>query len=400
MIDCLDVFLRAGLVTTESRERLAALRAADAIPRNDDGVTIQVGFGKFGEAEYLAHEGVPVVEEPNKRLREIEAPIEEFANVHSNTPPESQRLAEALPHMRRLYTALRSSKADGVHEKQADYAWGSLAEACVAITKMENLRCHKEAGEFARTVLLEASRNREPTIDSDDADERFVDPIWGKPAARIDAARGLMAILRHPSCENPEVLAAVERLSVDSAPSVRYQIAIWLLVRYVCDPDWTWRMIERMAGDRSPGVLRGLVREPLRRLRYEDPARVAKITIGIWKTAANTLGREKLVNSCTDVLASLFVWGRDTAASAVIDGFADDPVAHLGEVAHLVRRFRKILVTGATDLPDPDAGRCPQAKLELLSARRAGKWRLSSVEERNAKGIPIMSRENSPLKNR
>ena len=343
------------LVTSESREHLSALRAADAVPRNDDGVTIRAGSRKFGEAEYLAHEGVPVEEEPNKRLREIEAPIKEFANTHANKPPESRELAEALPDMRRLYTALRSSKAAGVHEKQEDYAWGSLAEACAAIAKMGDLRCHEEASAFVRTVLLEASRNRVPTIDSDDADERFVDPAWGKPAARIDAAGGLMAILRHPFCESPDVLAAVERLSVDSAPSVRYQIAIWLLVRHVRDPDWTWRMIERMARDRSPGVLRGLVEEPLHRLRYEDPARVARITIGIWQAAADVPKREKLVNSCADVLVGLFVWGRDAAASDVIDGFADDPVAHLREATHLVRGFREVLVTGATDPPDPDA---------------------------------------------
>ena len=239
-------------------------------PNNED-VTIQVESRRFGEAEYLAHEGVPVEEEPNKRLREIAAPIKEFANTHANKPPESGELAEALPDMRRLYTALRSSEADGVHEKQADYAWGSLAEACAAIAKMEDLHCHEEASAFVRTALLEASRNRVPIINSEDADERFVDHGWGKPAARIDAAEGLMAILQHPSCEHPEVLAAVERLSVDPAPSVRYQIAIWLLVRYVRDPDWTWRMIERMAQDRSPGVLRGLAEGPLYRLEVRRP---------------------------------------------------------------------------------------------------------------------------------
>lgn len=353
LLGCLP---ESGLVTSEAQEHLSALRAVDEIPRNDDGVSIQVGSRKFGEAEYLAHEGVPVEDAPNKRLRELlEAPIKEFANGHANKPPESQELAEALPYLRQLYTALRSSKADGVHEKQADHAWGSLAEACCAIAKMGDLRCDEEAGAFVRTVLLEASRNRVPTIDSDDADERFVDPIWGKPAARIDAAEGLMAILQHPSCENPDVLAAVERLSVDSAPSVRYQIAIWLLVRYVRDPDWTWSMIERMARDRSPGVLRGLVEGPLNRLKFRDPARVAGITIGIRETAADVPEREKLVNSCADVLVYLFVWGRDTAASDIIDGLADDPLAHLREVTHLVRRFREFLVSSETDPPDPDA---------------------------------------------
>ena len=79
--------------------------------------------------------------------------------------------------MGRLHAALRSSETDGVHEKQADYAWGTLAEGCAAIAKMGDLRCDEEEGAFARTVLLEASENRVPTVERD-ADERFVDPVW------------------------------------------------------------------------------------------------------------------------------------------------------------------------------------------------------------------------------
>ena len=303
-----------------------------------------------GEVEFLADEGVPVEEEPNKRLRELEVPVKKFANVHLNEVPESQELAEVLPHMRRLHTALRSSEADGVHEKQADYAWGSLAEASAAIAKIEGLCCHEEAGAFVRTVLLEASGNRVPAFDSD-ADERFLEASWGKPAARIDAAAGLMTILQHPSCEDPDVLAAVERLVVDPAPCVRWQIASRLLVRYPHDSDWTWRMIERMARDRSPGVLRGLVKGPLSSLKFEEPARVARITIGIQEAVADA---RELANSCGNILADLFVWGRDEAASAVIDGLADNPVAHLEKVTHLVQGFREILVSGAIDPRDPE----------------------------------------------
>ena len=339
-----------GLVTSESREHLSALRAAGTVPLSEEVATFPLYSREAGEVEFLADEGVPVEEEPNKRLRELEVPVKKFANVHLNEVPESQELAEVLPHMRRLHTALRSSEADGVHEKQADYAWGSLAEASAAIAKIEGLCCHEEAGAFVRTVLLEASGNRVPAFDSD-ADERFLEASWGKPAARIDAAAGLMTILQHPSCEDPDVLAAVERLVVDPAPCVRWQIASRLLVRYPHDSDWTWRMIERMARDRSPGVLRGLVKGPLSSLKFEEPARVARITIGIQEAVADA---RELANSCGNILADLFVWGRDEAASAVIDGLADNPVAHLEKVTHLVQGFREILVSGAIDPRDPE----------------------------------------------
>ena len=342
-----------GLVTSEAREHLSTLRAAGAVPRNEDDVPIQFFSREYGEVDVLADLGVPVEEEPNKRIREREVPVKEFAKAHLNEVPEYQEVADALSHIRRLYAALQSSEGDGVHQEQADYAWGTLADASAAIAKMEGLSCHEEAGAFVRSVLLEASENRVPAVGSD-ADERFVEARWGKPAARIDAAAGLMTILQHSSCEDPDVLAAVERLVVDPAPCVRFQIASRLQVRHAHDPDWTWRMIGRMAHDRSPGVLLGLVVGPLNSLRFQEPARVAKITIGIRQAVAGVPDKKKLRNACTSILAGLFVRGTDEDASAVIDGLADDPVAHLAEVTHLVPSFREILVTGEVDPPDPE----------------------------------------------
>ncbi|MDE2763174.1 MAG: hypothetical protein OXK74_10370 [Gemmatimonadota bacterium] len=351
MLGCLP---GEGLVTAESRTRMSELNAADAIPENEDGITFQFGTQAVDEAELLAEEGVPVDEEPNRRVRALERPVTDFADAHLNEAPESRRLAEVFPHLTELNSALRSSEADGVHERQADVAWGSLAAACAAIAKMETLRCHEDEGAFVRTVLLEASTNRAPTV-AIDADERFVDPSWGSPAARVEAAAGLMRILRHPSCDDSDVVAAIERLIADPAPSVRYQVASRLMVRYADDPEWTCRMMEQMARDRSIGVLRGLVERSLCFLKAKEPERASRIAIGIRQAVADKPDRKKLTNSCADVLLGLFVWGRDDTACAVIDGIADDPVAHLEEVGHLLHSFRDILVAGPVDPCDPEA---------------------------------------------
>ncbi len=283
-----------GLVTVEARTHLYALRAADAIPGNEDGLTSQFGTRAVHEVELLAEQGVPVDAEPNRRLQDLERPVKDFADAHLNEVPESHSLAEVFPHLTELHTALRSSEADGIHEKQADSAWGSLAKACAAIAKMEALNCQDEEGAFVRAVLLETSKNRVPTVDGD-ADERFVEPTWGSPAARIEAAAGLVTILRHPSCDDSDVLAAVERLIVDPAPCVRYQIACRLMYPYARDPEWTWRMIERLARDPSIGVMRGLVRT-LSFLRFREPKRVASSTIGIMQAVADAPNRKKLSN--------------------------------------------------------------------------------------------------------
>ncbi len=382
-----------GLVTTDALELLAVMRATCSVPRNEDNVTSRWSRHEFDETEFLASQGVPVDDEPNKRLQKLGGKAREFVEACQNRVPECQELAEIFPHLKGLYIALCSAETDGVHEFQEDSAWGELAEACVAIARMEDLRQHEEVVPFVRTVLLEASRNRLP-YGGRDADAHFVKPMWAKPAARVDAAAGLITLLRYSSCEDSDILVAVERLGGDPAPSVRWQIAHRLLVRYARDPGWTWRMIEQMSLDRSPGVLRGLVEGPLRSLSFNEPERVAKITIGIRQAVADAPNLEKLVNSCTSILVKLFVWGRDESASAVIEKLTDDPIAHLEEVAHLVLLFRELLVVGVIDPPNSEADAARQRSWSfllrvtrrLVAEFRRGVERIGDVQHRAKEG--------------
>ncbi len=343
LLGCLP---RNTVATSEARTLLSALRAADAVPPNKPDFDFEVTSSRFGEKDQLAEMGVPVDAGPNRRVRELAAPAKEFAGTFSNETPGEEALADVLPHMRRLHVALATADSDGVHERQSEYAWGHLAGACASIAKMKDLRCDEDAGAFVRDVLLEASWNEVPSVESD-ADRRFVEPHWGGPAARIEAASGLSRILGSPACDDSGVLDAVERLAADPAPSVRYQVAVRLLSRYAADPEWTWRMVEQMAGDRSIGVKRGLVEGPVYSLRGADPARAAKIAIDIRRSVAGVSEGGEVSKSCLGIMRDLFLSGMDDAASAVIEGIADDPVRHLDEVEYLVRGFDEVLVAGA-----------------------------------------------------
>lgn len=355
------------LVTSETRAHLSALDAADAVPRNEDGFILQHGSPALGESDTPANDGVPVEECPTI-LRELEASVKKFANT-SNVR-ESEEVAAVLSNMRRLYAALQS-------EKNIDYAWISLAKACAAIANVESLSCHEEAGAFVRTVLLEASWHRVPSVETDAVDS-FTESSWSS-SVRVDAAVGIMTILRHPSGGDEDLLAAIKRLANDPVSSVRRQIARQLSNRYPRDPDWTWTMIERMAHDRSLQVLAGLVEGPLNSLKFEDPERVANTTIEIQKAVEDAPNRKQIANSCVEILADLFAWDRNAVASAVIDRLAEDPVAHLGEVRYLVAYFRKFLVTGNVNLPDPDVDtsrdRCWRFLLRVTRRSVAEFWR-------------------------
>lgn len=342
-----------ALATSETAALVSDLRASDGVPPNDPDFEVTVTSGPFGEEEYLTEMGVPVDSVPNKRLREIEAPVKEFARTFSNEIPSDEALANVLPNLKRLHAALATADSDGVHERQAEHARGHLAGACASIAKMEDLRCQEDTGGFVRTVLVEASLGEVPAVDGD-AGRRFVDPSWGSPDARIEAASGLTAVSRHATCDDSDVLDAVQRLACDPSPAVRFQVAQRLMYRYGRDPEWTWRMVERMAGDRSIGVKRGLVDGPVHSLRRVDPARAAKVAIDIRQSVAGVSDGKKLTRSCLGILRDLFVWGKDESASAVIEGIADDPVHHLDEVDYLVRGFHDVLVAGAIAPPDSE----------------------------------------------
>ena len=103
------------------------------------------------------------------------------------------------------------------------------------------------------------------------------------------------------------------------------------------------------------------------------------------QAVADAPNRKKLSNSCVEVLVGLFVWGRDDAASAVIDAIVDDPVAHLEEVSHLVHSFRDIDPRGSR------SRRGPPAKLALPCCASRREQRLNSGAEWNRKVTLIVS---------
>lgn len=360
-------------VTVEARDRLAALRAEDAVPPNDDDhPRFEVFSGIFDEEEYLAEQGVPVAEAPNRRIRELEGPVARFGSEHLNSIPPTDAIQRILPKLRALREALRSADADGVHPKQAGHAWGTLADACAAVVKVKDFRCNEEAGAFVREVLLEASRHSDPE-GREEADEEFIDPRWGSPAARIDAAEGLANLAFSPSCINQQVLDALDRLMDDPVPAVRFQIAVRLHGLYSHAPDRCWRMIEYMvAREQSPGVLVGLLQYPLFALRFVDSDRIAWCVSRIYERVADGPGSKKVRNGCVNVLANLHIVRGHMASTRIIEDISDHLLDHLEEAPHLIK-VRNVLVDGPVDGGDPAAeGRRQRAMDLVLRVTQAG----------------------------
>ena len=341
-------------VTEDAGLRLATLRAEDAIPEQDDDRPFFEVFSRtFDEEEYLAEEGVPVEEPPNRRIRELETPVALFASIHRNSVADSRAVLNVLPDLKALREALASADADGVHPYQAAHAWGTLAEACSAVAAADVVDDSSE--EFAREVLLAASRHPDPKP-SPDADIQFVDPHWGKPAVRIDSAEGLLALAARSPDGCTETSAALEALMADPVPSVRFQLAIALHRLYGNAPDRCWSMLEsRVNREVSPGVASGLLQGPLFALRFVDPDRVVTLTRELYVRFDECPGSKEVRNAAVDLLANLHVALGHAEAGTIIAAIPRDLLDHLEEAAHLVPGFREALVLGPADGSDPDA---------------------------------------------
>lgn len=344
-------------VTAEAKELIDELASKESFPPNDPPFQITTSWGKpYGEKEYLAEGGVPVEADPNQRIQALEAPIKEFAKDHSNKSPSLEETMELFPHLQKLADAVMKADGEGVHPKQRDYAWGCLAEACAKIAASGSVNCDSELGIFIRQVLLQAAENADPVYDPT-LDRQFDEgPSWGKPAPRIDAAEGLMFVAKIPSCVNDNVFNAIERLSRDPVPAVRYHVVNYLTTLYQTQPELMWRIVDRFSREeQSRGVLQGLIAYSLNRLSGVYGDRVADITKIIFDRVTGDGPDKKVRGLCSALFTGLYLWQEQKLSFETLVQFAKSPLDFLEEAQQIITTIDGLITHGSVALPDPKA---------------------------------------------
>jgi len=278
LLGCLDL---NAIVNDDARSMLSSLIAHNAVPDNKPPVQFSVYSKQFNEEDHLAELGVPVDDPVNIRIRELEAPIKAF-NI-AGGEVELEGVNKILPALRSLKAALSTAISDGAHSEQVDWGWGILTTACARCCTATGLECDRGPGKFIRFILLEASIHDEPQpgpLHVSGFEER---PAWGGNLPRIEAAQALPLLARFVNCADEEVLEAINILSRDPVPEVRYQIATRINYLGENAPDFMWEIIERLVRDEvSRGVLQGLLNGPFSWLSSVDPNRIARLSIDIW----------------------------------------------------------------------------------------------------------------------
>jgi hypothetical protein len=365
LLGCLEP---ASLVTADARRRREQLRTAGSIPKNEPPFRFESFSGPYGERDYLADEGVDVDAEANRRLQELEAPIISFSEKHLNSAPTLGDVTAVARHLRELRDAISGAIGQGAHQRQREYARGVFFQACARMAQCADLPDEPPILEFVQAALLEASADPDPAPDPE-ADAAFDSrQAWGGRSIRIGAAQGLMHLTARPGAVSSEIVAAIQRLSRDPVPAVRYQIVSYLPVLFGTDRGRAWSIAEWIAQeDLSSGVLRGLLASPLRTFLRYDPSRVASLTRHVLSRTGSLGEPAPLRDDCITLLSLAYVWYGDSPSADALFAAADTSDPSEGTLRSALFSIRSALTYGPID---PAKAAADAARKRALSVYR------------------------------
>lgn len=375
------------LVTEEAKAIIAHLEAEDNVPSNEP---LNRGGGVISRAytdeDYLKDQGVPIEEEQNRHVLNLSQPAKTFAAKHQNASPSSEEVAAVMPHLRSLYKALTTAEADGVHQRQRDTGWGDLADACAAVVKAEDWSCEREDGEFIKAVLLEASLYHEPTPSPENYDHFDEHPSWGAPAARVDAAEGVVILASNQSCIDDNLLAAIERLALhDPVPAVRFQVAIRLNTLYHTAPELMWRLLDNISREEERrGILQFLLNGPLRTLAPYHPDRITEFTRNIFERTHDGAGAKEVRKRCAAIFVGLYLWQGQEICGDFINRIADDPEKYIDEAHEIIFDLRGWLNLGLGDTSKAEHEKVRIGSFRLVERiLRTTREHINALEKKN-----------------
>lgn len=240
------------LKTAEAREITNNMKA-DYRSRLDEPIfAISGGVTEFTEDDWLELRGAAPKRPENQSLLKYSEPLNAFIEDWLNKEPTPERISRILPVARGLWEEL--NKPVAAEPAVYSTAWTNLA-SCVGAMSKGIKDPQSDEFQFCRSVLLRCAIHESPKPDPE-FDSGFNSPCWS-PAPRNEAASGLVILATHGP--DPEILTAIERLSQDQVPSVRYLTLRHLLILYRQSPETFWKIVEeRSKNEQNRVVLKAL----------------------------------------------------------------------------------------------------------------------------------------------
>lgn len=375
------------LMTEEARKQLMALQAADAVPPNERPVRLQRMHARDEESEEvrLEREGIELDRPENRRVFDLSERLKALDALPENVVPAAEVLRDSSKAVADLDEALRVASVSAALRAEALDRLAAASDRIAAWGPPD-----ADAVRTIRRTLLAATKctSPEPYVDHASFDEL---PSWGYPAARISAASGLCALAFGEEAIDAETHDAIERMSTDPAPAVRFQVA----QRVAClnrDPVRMWRVIEQMAAaDESRGVLTALV-HGLSDVAAMDLARTSRNLSTLLSRGRTGPGAKRLRESATALLAALYMDRDEANARSAILAIATDPAAEDAEPLPAMTRSR----LGRPSDADANSGAIRARAWSLLSGLAdAAAPMFLSLEQRLRSGERVSEEERA-----
>ena len=338
---------RNHLRVPESQAILASLDSAGGPPPNDPLIgPVTLTTGPYEESDWLAEQGVQIDAPAVGDLMQMWEPLKSIAQLNGPLPEDQVETITNVVDA--LYGRLRAGSTEA-DPRAISAAHGHLAMAARKLAESENLDCTTERGRLVRNVLLYEANADSPTTEPDTEEqfERF--PSWGSPAARVDAAQGLLLLLLRSNCANEEVMATIDRLAGDNHPAVRLPIAVDAALVTRLSDERAWElMATRAATEENAAVLASLLGS-IGRMRAFSVHRARQL-------AFNVLARtDKVRKEAIGLLVVLFVVDGDQEAQRYVEGTVLNPRSLSGQLSalyELPHRLRLIIDGALTSSRD------------------------------------------------
>lgn len=311
------------LQNPEAGERLEEMIAARDVPENTEaGIITEWGSREFTERDHLRELGVDVDAEVNAQLYDLSRPVHEFASKYLNESAPAEEVSEVAPMLGHLWDAIRGADEHGeADQHQLTSAVGRAAECADALARSEIEDCTHPALVLACEILIVAAEHEIPKHDPDHDEQFDKHPCWGSPAPRVEAAQGLVYLAAKDGCpEREQILAAIDALSQDRAPEVRYQVALRLGRLGRADPELAGAIAERIAsGDPSRAVMSAML-GALPALTADDTDKRRKVAEALFAANPEGAGSEDLRGRALGLLSGLYVGRGDEEAGNFLRG--------------------------------------------------------------------------------
>jgi signal recognition particle GTPase len=317
LIGCLDP---SQLVTAAARDQYALVAQQVGPPSNFDDDLI---------AQWGTLQPAPTTEDPT--LAALLSPVAAFAAQHLNTKPTSEAIATILSSIKQLDEAI-TKPPSALTPAFAAEACTEIARCTVAIARTDDL-LPEQAALLLPIILRVTTEN--PSAPDEELDQTRPVTGWSTTPG-ITAAEAITILARHPACCTSQTRNAIQHLSVDPVPVVRFQVATRIRCLYKTAPDLLWELLDYYAKhEQNPTVIAATL-DALAHLPLADATKTVGLTETIMHRTPDGPNWNDVRDACINIFCGLALWVNDARSTAILDQVIEDPVNRAQSLQRIV----------------------------------------------------------------